>query len=207
MGKADLKQQINLYQVKKEKKKLEFTFQYMLILFGGFLSVLLLITAVNLYKHLTIKKELTVLSKEQLAKNQKLQVIANQVPEEQTRNQIIAEINKYQAEKQEKEEVLQLLINAQVKKIDGFSDFFESLARGVSETSGIWLTHFTFKEGGDYMSLEGKALKPDSVTRFIAGLSKEAPFKGKSFELFKVSLDEKTRQIEFVLETRNYEQP
>lgn len=207
MGKANMKQQINLFQVKKEKKKLEFTFQHMLVLFGGFLTVLLLITSVNMYKHLTIKKELTVLSKEQMAKNQKLQVIANQVPEEQTRNQIIAEINKYQSEKQEKEEVLQLLVNAQTKKIDGFSEFFESLARGSSSATGIWLTHFSFKEGGDYLSLEGKALKPDSVTRLITGLSKEDSFKGKSFELFKVSLDEKTRQIDFVLETRNLVQP
>ncbi len=200
-----MKQQINLYQIEKKKRTFQFTFQHMLILFGSFLSVLLVITGVNLFKHLTIKKELSVLGKEQMAKSQKLQVIAGQVPEEQTRNQILAEINRYQTEKQEKEDVLSLLISAQTKKIDGFSGFFESLARGAAD--GIWLTHFVFKDGGDYMSLEGKALRPDSVTKLISGLSQEEVFKGRSFELFKVSLDEKTRQVDFVLETRNDAQP
>jgi len=200
-----MKQQINLYQIEKKKVSLQFTFQYMLVLLGAFLAVLFVITGVNVFKHVTIKKELTALGKEQMAKSQKLSNIAGQVPEEQTRNQILAEINKYETERKEKEELLSLLIEAQTRKIDGFSGFFESLARG--STDGIWLTHFMFKDGGDYISLEGKALGPESVTKLIAGLSKETVFIGKSFNLFKVSLDEKTRQIDFALETKDYAQP
>jgi Tfp pilus assembly protein PilN len=198
-----MKQQINLYQVVEQKKKLAFMFQHLLVLFGSFVMVLLFITVVNVYKHSTIKKEHVALEKKQIAKSQKLQVVLKQLPKEQVKDQIIAEINKYQLEQKEKEKVLQLLINARAQKINGFSEFFESLAKGSSVTQGMWLTRFAFKEGGDSVSLEGRALKLNAVTRLIAGLSKEVVFQGKSFGLFKVSLDEKNRYIDFLLETGN----
>ncbi len=198
-------QQINLYQIQKKKFVLDFTFQYFLWVFWGFCGILVLITSVNLYEHLTIKKELTNLDKEQLAKTQKLQVISGKIPEVQTRDQIEAEIKKYEIDRQEKQEVVTMLDSALANQFNGFAGYFESLAKEAVE--GIWLTKITFKDNGNYIGLEGKTINTELVPKLIAGLGTEPVFKGKTFQLFKVVTDEKTHEIDFDLETKTYEQP
>jgi hypothetical protein len=177
----------------------------MMFVCGAIFSVLFAITSVDLYKHLTIRKELNILGREQMEKNQKLQAIAGQIPEEQTRNQILSEIKNEENEKKEKEEMLSLLINAQSNKIGGFSGYFESLAKGFVD--GLWLTDINLRENGDSFSLTGKALRPELVPELIAKLGNEEIFKGKSFQVFKMLLDEKTKQIDFILETRPIQTP
>jgi len=193
-----MKQQINLYQKEKKQWALDLTFQYMVWFFGLFFALLLIVSTYDIIQHLSAKKEFDILSKEQAEKNKKLLTISGQMPEEKTRDQLLAEIKKYETEKQTKQEILSVLA-AQTNKISGFSAYFESFSRQAMP--GLWLTRFSFKDNGASLSLEGGTLKPEYVPQLITNLGAEAVFKGKTFQLFKIFLDEKTKQIDFVLET------
>lgn len=199
-----MKQQINLYQVEKRKWVLDLTFQYMVWGLLAFLGVLLIITTITTIKHFSSKGELTQLEKEQMGKAKALQTIAGQVPEARTREQLVNEIKKYETEKQTKQEILASLA-AEVGHDNGFSAYLEALSNKT--ISGLWFTKLSFKENGNVISLEGKALKPEYVPNLITGLSKDPAFEGKKFQLFKESLDDKTQRIDFVLETKSVKQP
>jgi hypothetical protein len=199
-----MKQQINLYQVEKHKWVLDLTFQY--LIWGGlaFLGVLLIITANATFKNFSVKRELTQLQKEQMGKSKALQMITGQIPEERTREQLANEIKKYETEKQVKQEILNLLAekNGHDK---GFSGYLEALS--TKTLPGLWFSKLSFKENGNAIVLEGSATKPEHVPNLITGLRNDPAFSGKIFQLFKASLNEKTEQIDFVLETKSVKQP
>jgi len=198
-----MKQQINLYQIEKKKWALDFTFQYMTWSLLAFLGILLIITVIDTVNHISVKGELTELQKEQAGKSKALQTIAGQVPEERTREQLMNEIKKYQTEKQAKEEVLASL--AAELNNNKFSAYLDALA--AKTISGLWFTKLSFKENGNFIALEGVAVKPEYLPNLITALAKDPAFDGKEFQLFKESLDEKTHQINFVLETKSVSQP
>jgi Tfp pilus assembly protein PilN len=194
-----MNQHINLYQKEKKKWMADFTFQYMVWFFGAFLGLLVIVSAYDVIQYLYAQKALDTLNKEQADKNKKLLAISGQVPEERTREQLLSEIKKYETEKQTKQEIISVLA-AQTNQISGFSEYFDSLSKQVMP--GLWLTGFSFKDNGASLSLEGSTLKPEYVPQLITKLSAEPAFKGKTFHLFKISLDEKTKRINFILETK-----
>lgn len=199
-----MKQQINLYQVEKRKWAMDLTFQYLVWALLAFLGILLTITVGVSIKHFSAKNELTQLEKEQAGKSKALQTIASQVPEERTREQLMNEIKKYEMEKQAKQEVLDSLA-ANSGHDNEFSGYLDALA--TKTISGLWFTKLNFKENGNVILLEGSTTKAEYVPNLITGLSKDPAFGGKKFELFKISQDEKTQQINFVLETKSAKQP
>lgn len=194
-----MKQSINLFVAEKKGLTSLFTSREVVWILSGFFGILMIITIVNLYKHFNIKKQLNILGKERIEQSQKLQEMAGQIPEEETRNQIIASIRKMETEKKEKQELLDLLQTAQTRKIKGYSGFFDALAR--ENVPGLWLTSFGFKEGGDIVYLKGESLKAEYVPEMIKKLSQEPVFQGKTFELFDLTMNEKTKRFEFTLQT------
>lgn len=193
-------QKINLYQVEKKRISFAFTFHQASWILGIFFLGLSLITVYDLVKHFLIRKELKVLDSEQLAKAKKLQVIAGKVPEERTRNQIMTDIKQYENEKKEKEEIISLLSAEEHSVIDELSAYFEAVSRRT--IAGIWLTSLQFQNNGDQVTLKGQALSAEYVPEFVAALSLEPKFKGKSFEIFRVILDEDKKKVDFVLQTK-----
>lgn len=200
-----MKQEINLYQVEKQRFKFRLNFKEASYVFGAFFTVIFLVTAVDLTKHFMIKKEYTTLDKEQQAKSQKLQVIAGNMPQEKTRNQIVNEVKDYQDQNQSKTTILGLLANAISSKSTPYSDYLEALARKA--VPGLWITNIGIKGNGNDLSIQGKTLSPQYVPLLISRLGGESVFKGKSFEVFKISTDEKTGEISFNLETKASLQP
>jgi hypothetical protein len=65
---------------------------------------------------------------------------------------------------------------------------------------GLWLTRMDFNTYDAHYTLEGKTLEPDLIPKFMEGLSKESIFSGKTFQVFKVSID-KRKGLNFLLET------
>lgn len=199
-----MKQQINLYQAEEQKWVWDLTFQYMVWGLLAFFGILFIITVSITVKHFSTKSELTQLEKEQVGKAKVLQTISGQVPEERTREQLMNEIKKYEMEKQAKQEILDSLA-ANSGHEHGFSGFLDALS--TKTLSGLWFTKLSFKEHGNVILLEGSTTKPEYVPNLITGLSKDPAFTGKKFQLFRESLDEKTQQINFVLETKSAKQP
>lgn len=199
-----MKQQINLYQVEKRKWVFDLSFQYLVWGILAFLMILLIATAGGTIKHLLTKNELMQLQKEQMGKSKALQTISGQVPEERTREQLVNEIKKYEAEKKAKQEILDSLA-ASSGQDKGFAGYLEALS--TKTILGLWFKKLSFTDNGNAILLEGSAIKPEYVPNLITRLSNDAAFSGKTFQLFKESRDEKTQQIDFVIETKTEKQP
>lgn len=99
-----------------------------------------------------------------------------------------------------KKELLENLSASDNTKIIGYSNYFESLAKKTIQ--GLWVNKVVIKDSGNYLFLSGECLSPELVTQFIAGLSSEPAFSGKTFALFNMSLDEKTKKMGFNVETK-----
>ncbi len=196
-----MKQQINLYKVEKQKFVLPFTFYYVIRGFGVFILMLGLTTSYDLIKHFITKKEFQKLGKEHAEKEVKLQVIAKQVPEERTRNEIVNDIQLLEAEKKEKIDTIALLMSESNRKVSGFSIYLDFLANHT--VPGVWLTKFSFKDNGNNLVFKGKALKAENVTQLITSLSSGSVFSGKTFEMFKVEADPALAYVDFILQSKN----
>lgn len=199
-----MKQEINLYQVDKKKWIIDLTFEYLIWGLLGFLGILLIVTLSATFNHFSVKGQLTQLEKEQEGKSKALQTIAGQVPAERTREQLMNDIKKYQDQKQAKQEILNSLAET-IGADKGFTGFLDALA--TKTRLGLWFTKLSFRENGNFISLQGHSLKPEYVPTLITGLSNDPAFSGKKFILFKEALDDKTQQIDFVLETKSAEKP
>lgn len=199
-----MKQQINLYQIEKQKWIFNITFQHLILAGAAFLGILCMITLYEAFHHFSVQDQLAQLQKDQINKTKSLQKIAGQMPEERTREQLINELKKYESEKQIKQEILALLATNSLRN-KGFSAYLETLSTKTS--AGLWFTKLRFQENGNFILLEGSAVKPEYVPTLITDLGSESAFSGKQFELFKVSRDEKTEKINFVIETKATKQP
>ncbi len=199
-----MKQQINLYQIEKQKWIFNITFQYLILVCALFLGILFMITLYEAVHHFSMRDQLTQLQKDQMHKSKALQTIAGQVPEERTREQLVNEIKRYEDEKQAKKEILALLETNSLRN-KGFSDYMEALSTKTS--LGLWFTKLRFQENDNVILLEGSAVKAEYVPTLITDLGGESVFSGKQFELFKISRDEKTEKINFVIATKAATQP
>lgn len=200
-----MSQIINLYKAEKKVFKLNFNFKQSAYCLGGFLVVIVVVSCVDLAQHFWVKKTYNTLGKEQQFKTEKLQAIAGKMPEEKTRNEIMDEVNLYEAQKKEKTEILNLLSEGESETNNKFSRYFEALAKKT--VPGLWLTNFSIKGNGTALALSGMVSDPEFIPTLISALSEEPVFQGKTFGVFKVSKDEKTHNMIFDLETKRKEEP
>ncbi len=195
-----MQQQINLYQLKKEKKKFDIKFEEILHVFGVYLIGLALITAFDTYGYFKIRKEEEALTRLHEEQSKRLEAVSSKVPKEHTRKQIVAQIEKYDGQIKDKKKILSMLSQAKSTQIEGYSSYMEALAS--MSVRGLWLTEFVFKNNGGYLLLEGRTMDPELIPTLISNLSGSNDFSGKKFEVFKMSLDEETKQVDFILETK-----
>lgn len=193
-------QQINLYRPEKKKKEFDLRFEQLISVFQIYLLGLGLLTAYDSYIYYSDKQQAEALTKLHSERAKQLEAIAKKVPKEQTRQQIINKIEQYQKEIQGKERIYSMLAMTQKSRISGYASYLESLAKLTVQ--GLWITEFVFKNNGQYMLLEGKAVEPNLVPELISSLSASKDFSGKTFEVFKLNLDEESKHIEFILETK-----
>ena len=64
----------------------------------------------------------------------------------------------------------------------GFSPYLQGLAKQHFE--GLWLTSIELVHGGERMGIQGFALQPELVPRYIRKLRNEAVFTGTEFDIF-----------------------
>lgn len=193
-------QQINLYRPEKKKKEFDLRFEQLVSVFQIYLLGLGLLTAYDSYVYYSDKQQAEALTKLHSERAKQLESISKKVPKEQTRQQIINKIEQFQREIQGKERIYSMLALAQKSRISGYASYLESLAKLTVQ--GLWLTEFVFKNNGQYMLLEGKAVEPNLVPELITSLSASKDFSGKTFEVFKLNLDEESKHVEFILETK-----
>ncbi|NRR31873.1 hypothetical protein HSX11_16990 [Oxalobacteraceae bacterium] len=61
----------------------------------------------------------------------------------------------------------------------GYAEYFRALAR--QNVSGLWLTGVTIEGAGNNIGLQGRAMQPTLIPRFVARLGSEKIMRGKNF--------------------------
>lgn len=92
-----------------------------------------------------------------------------------------------------------------LSELRDFSPYLIGLARHTKPE--LWLSNITIESAGHYLRLQGKALEPDAVPRYLQRLSEETAFEGSRFSLFSVKANEQNNKpFEFILESKPSDQ-
>jgi Fimbrial assembly protein (PilN) len=115
------------------------------------------------------------------------------------------EIARLETSLAERKAILALLSRSEEGK--GFSDYLAAFSRRTSR--GIWLTGIEIADGGERLSLGGRALTSENIPPYIAQLNREPLLRGREFSAMQVSTVDTGgqntstgRHIEFRLEAK-----
>ncbi len=194
-----MKQQINLYKVEKREVDARINFEQVRIGFWVCFCFLFLMTTHNFYGFIMDKADLYKLEQVKVAQQKDLDSMMGLVEKQKASDKIIAELQAYHDKNTEKEALLKNLSTSENTKVIAYSNYLESLAKKT--IPGLWVDKLVIKDSGNYLFLVGECLSPELVTQFIASLSSEPAFSGKTFSVFAMSMDEKTKKITFGVET------
>lgn len=79
----------------------------------------------------------------------------------------------------DRQRVLAFLQGGGLGKAQGFSGYMEAFAR--QRVQGLWLTGFSIDDSVSQIRISGRALRPDLVPQYIAGLGRETILSGREF--------------------------
>ncbi len=193
-------QQINLYKIERKEVDTRIRFDQVFSGFWIYLGFLALMSMHNIYGLIMDRKDLYTLAKAQSSEETQLKYMTDLVEKRKASDKMVEELLFYKNSNKEKEELLANLSMSDNVAIASYSNYFESLAKRKIE--GLWLNKFVVKDNGDYLFLSGQCLSPELITKFVASLSSEHAFSGKTFSVFNLSLNEKTKKFSFNIETK-----
>ncbi len=195
-----LKQHVNLYQPVFRKQQVQFSMAglmqvmlVMLIVLGG-ISFYSAWQVSELQSAQTRRSDMVVQLEQQVAE------LSESIVTPRINKMLEAELNALQDNRTDGFKLLNTLRTQRSGSKEGFSAFFEGLARQVRE--GVWLTSIQISAGGEDLVLNGKTLEPALVPQLLQRLRAETAFDGQTFQVMKLKqqkLDSST--LLFALQT------
>lgn len=98
---------------------------------------------------------------------------------------LVAQIKDAEQELAANQRLQTLLRSGEFGNQAGYSRYLIALARG--RVDGVWLTGFEIQGAGAAASLEGRAVAPDLVPRYLARLAAQPVMNGIAFTSFRLS--------------------
>jgi len=181
-------QQVNLYQPAARKPWKLFSAQ-MTLAIALAMSVLWMALYYFGYKDqqemaLTLRK-VKLHEEEQLAKMEALQV---KLKPKNKVQQLEGKLELLKAERRQKYRILNRLQDQAISNTVGFSGYLEALAR--QRIPELWLTRIRVHEGGEQVYLDGSALQPNLVPKYLRRLVIEKAYDGRVFQTFALTRPE-----------------
>ena len=174
-------QNVDLLTDDLRPKREPFSLRDLLLLWAGFLLVLLLWSAWHGYGWWQVNGDRVRIAaqvEEVATLNQQLERDVNRPPDAGLQHNVA----QLQAARREQALLKELL--AGVATSDGFSARLTDLAR--FKVDGLWLQSFSFAAGSAQIRLSGYSENPANVPLFLAGLSEGPGFSGYSFDGFEL---------------------
>ena len=188
-----MNQQINLFQPMFREQKKVFSAIAMAQVVGLVILMMVTIYAYNLWSLHPFEQELVKVNTEQRRLQQEFAQLQAKLPAS-TKSQLLEdEIRLLSRELEHKRQVEQALSTGSFGNREGFSGFFEGLAR--QHVSGLWLTKVTLHNGGTQLVLSGKTNNAELIPIYIQKLASEPAFTGLSFNVLEMSRDEEDTDI------------
>jgi Fimbrial assembly protein (PilN) len=191
-----MKQQINLYPA-EEKPNLVPSFYHIMVTSAAFFAFLMLISIFSMIGRFQDRNDLKKLEIEEADLQQKYAALEQKIPSPKVKEELEKQIKYLEDMRNSSQVVLSIISTLQSDQFRGFSGYLKALSEQT--IPGLWLTRFNFQSEGLLVTLEGKAIRPELVPKLIENLGKESIYGGKTFQIFKMALDPKTQQLNFIL--------
>jgi hypothetical protein len=174
-----MSQQINLYNPLFEPRREWMSFN---VAATTVLAVLGLIAvgsiAANWRYHSLVRQEQAAAQRLAGAKEEMTR-LANQLASRQKDPQLLAELDRAQAELKSRDEVVAVLQGGALGNTAGYSEYLRAFARQSIE--GLWLTGFSISGAGHHVVIEGRTVRADLVPDYLQRLNRERILQGSTF--------------------------
>lgn len=193
-------QQINLYQPMFRQQRKVFSAVTMLQIVGFFVVVLGAVYAYNVHSLQPFRDELarTNAGFERLAARvDQMRSNASGSAELRLLDQDIARLTR---DLEHRRRLQQVLASGSFGNTEGFSPYFEALARG--HVDGAWLTDITLEKGGRRLGIGGLTVDPELVPVYLKRLGENPVFRKRGFNVLELARSENhERAVKFNIAT------
>ncbi len=191
-------QQINLYQPIFRKQKPPMSAAQLLLGAGLLAGLLLGVSAIRFWQNLELQQQLQQARKQHAAVQARLAEVRQRFPAPQKDPKLAEQIKQLRQEINTKQQVLRILSGKSFGNTEGFVAQLTGLAR--QRIKGMWLTGMKIRAGGTQLDMQGNALRPELLPRYLQRLSNEPVFHGTAFDSFIMTRREQPpRWVEFAL--------
>lgn len=197
-----MKRHVDLYEVRFRKQKPPLRSARLLQVCGAALGIALLLYGHGLWRNARAGDRLDAIRSDRTAASSRFVALAERYPPKQVDAQLEAALQRLTAEREAKTRLLALLSNQSLGNTSGFSEHVAGLAR--QRVEGLWLRGVRIGRGGREMALEGSALHPELVPRFLDDLGEEDAFAGRDFRSLRIERPENDPDhVDFALSTES----
>ncbi len=195
-----MNQQINLYQPQLWEKKPPLPGSTILLVGVLALLLILLLSALTSWRQGGLESDLALLEARQKEAIDRIAEAQSKYPPRQKDPALEAQLATLTGERNALIPLFDLLATGKLGNTRGFSPLLAGLARqGEKE---LWLRRVTLEIGGEQLVLEGSALRPEIVPRYLQQLSREEAFSGREFSSLKMNRpEEHPGRVDFLLRT------
>lgn len=205
-----MSQQVNLYQPVFRKQKRKFSAMAMLQAMGVAVLGIGLLYGYTFWQVRQLRSEVAQTDKQLAAMTKRLDETTRQFSERLQSKDLLAQVQKLQAQVVEKQRLQKILQSAQFNT-QGFSDYFIAFAR--QHIPEVWITSLDITGAAEQMTLSGRSTNPELVLRYLQKLSAEKRLSGiefRSFQMTRGVVDTKsgaTPYVEFMAKTADSAAP
>lgn len=189
-------QQVNLYLEEFRSKEPEFSAAMILIL-CGYLVFIGSVIGIGLYGLVIHEMDENIALENQANFwDEQLNIAFRQNPEPKIDERLIVAITGYENRIRRNKNVLNYL-NGQQKDFKRQSFSIYLLGLTWVKQDDLWLTEVAIKQGGESLTLTGRALNPDALPEYLKKLSEIDVFKNLEFEVFDLKRD--GNEVQFIV--------
>jgi hypothetical protein len=174
-----MSQQINLYNPLFEPRREWMSFN---VAATTVLAVLALIAVGSIaanWRHNSLVRQEQAAAQRLAGAKEEMTRLANQLGSRQKDPQLLAELDRAQAELKSRDEVVAVLQGGELGNTAGYSEYLRAFARQSIE--GLWLTGFSISGAGHHVVIEGRTVRADLVPDYLQRLNRERILQGSTF--------------------------
>lgn len=208
-----MSRQINLFNPAFQKQKKHFSALTMVQAFGLVIAGSVIFYFYASHRVAEVERQSKQTAKRLEIEQARVARISKEIVPRQKSPALVEEIRRLEEQLRVQQEEFAALQGGYLGKPQGFSEFMRALAR--QHVEGLWLTGFSIAGGGNEITLEGRALRPELVPLYIRRLRQEPAMQGRAFSTLEMrrprveAVKDKpaaVRYIEFSLRSKEPEQ-
>ena len=195
-------QQINLYLEEFKEKRIPFAFETFVFMTFGCVMFCFMASVVAFIMYVSAAEHIRNAMAELNSVQTEFELAQTEYKIIDIDSRLQSRIKNMEKRRSQNDQLLSYLAKRNLRQHQqSFAGMLKALTR-IKEP-GLWLTEVRFEQAGDGLALEGYALNPQSVPRYINKLGLEDAFSGMQFKVFNLSRHE--GQLAFTLSSQRQE--